>query len=234
MCVAVRLAQVIMGKSTIRHVVVSRRRARRYPAQDVSVLESDDLKTETKKANTCLGVSLEHIERSKVQNKEEVTRGFQHLIAQAMRPYVDAISHIEAWSDGSSVKGILCDGNKITWKLRCVSECNRNSIPARYYGFHATSCEGRLACTGHKKIPWDSDLCNVCLKGQPPFSENARMLRDCAQMSYPKTQEMILLRQRKRLIDKSGPNFSIQGMKELNNSLNNRSYKILNLGLRSN
>jgi hypothetical protein len=37
-------------------------------AQDVSVLESDDLKTETKKANTCLGVSLEHIERSKVQD----------------------------------------------------------------------------------------------------------------------------------------------------------------------
>jgi hypothetical protein len=28
-----------------------RRRARRYPAQDVSVLESDDLKTETKKAS---------------------------------------------------------------------------------------------------------------------------------------------------------------------------------------
>jgi hypothetical protein len=117
-CVAVRLAQVIMGKSTIRHGGVSRRRARRYPAQDVSVLESDDLKTETKKANTCRGVSLEHIERSKVQYKEEVTRGFQHLIAQAMRPYVDAISHREAWSDDSSVKGILCDGNKITWKLR--------------------------------------------------------------------------------------------------------------------
>jgi hypothetical protein len=140
-----------MGKSTIRHVVVSRRRARRYPAQHVSVLEND-LKTETKKANTCLGVSLEHIERSKVQDKEEVTRGFQHLIAQAMRPYVDAISHREAWSDDSSVKGILCDGNKIPWKLRCVSEYNRNSIPAHYYGFHA-SCEGRLACTGHKKIP---------------------------------------------------------------------------------
>jgi hypothetical protein len=70
-----------MGKSTIRHVVVSRRRARRYSAQDVSVLESDDLKTEMKKANTCPGVSLEHIERNKVQDKEEVTRGFQHLIA---------------------------------------------------------------------------------------------------------------------------------------------------------
>jgi hypothetical protein len=77
------LAQVIMGKSTSRHVVASRRKVkgatlssscgRRYPAQDVSVLESDDLNTETKKANTCFGVSIEHIERSKVQYKEEVT-----------------------------------------------------------------------------------------------------------------------------------------------------------------
>jgi hypothetical protein len=107
-----------MGRSTIRHAVVSRRRARRDPAQDVSVLESDDLKTETKKANTCLGVSLEHIERSKVNENEEVTRGFQHLIAQAMRPYVYAISHREARSDDSSVKCIICDSNKITWKLR--------------------------------------------------------------------------------------------------------------------
>jgi hypothetical protein len=106
-----------MGKSTIRHVVVSRRRERRHPAQDVSVLESDDLKTETKKANTCLGALLEHIERSKVQSKEEVTRGFQHPIAQAMHPSVDAINHREAWSDDSSVKGILSDGNKITCKL---------------------------------------------------------------------------------------------------------------------
>jgi hypothetical protein len=224
-----------MGKSTIHHVVVSRRRARRYPAQDVSVLESDDLKTETKKANTCLGVSLEHIERSKVHDKKEITRGFQHLIAQAMRPYVDAISHREAWSDDSSVKGILCDGNKITWKLRCVSEYNRNSIPDRYYGFHA-SCEGRSACTvlNIRKSLGTVIYAMYVSKDSPPFSENARMLRDCAQMSYLKTQEMILLRQRKRLIDKSSPNFRIQGMKELNNSLNNRSYKILNLGLRSN
>jgi hypothetical protein len=56
-----------MDKSTLRHVVVSMTRARRYPAQDVSVLESDDLKTDTKKANTCLGVLLENIERSKLQ-----------------------------------------------------------------------------------------------------------------------------------------------------------------------
>jgi hypothetical protein len=117
--------------------VVISRRARRYPAQDVSVQESDDLKTETKKANTCLGVSLEHIERSKVHYKEDVTRGFQHIISQAMLPYVDAISHREAWSDESSVKCILCDGNKIKWKLSCVSEYNRTYIPARYYGFHA-------------------------------------------------------------------------------------------------
>jgi hypothetical protein len=33
-------------------------------------------------------------------------------------------------------------------------------------------------------------------KDSPPFSENARMLRDCAQMSYLETHEMILLRQR--------------------------------------
>jgi hypothetical protein len=63
-----------------------------------------------------------------------------------MHPYVDAISHREAWPDESSVKGIICNGNKITWKLHCVCDYNMNSVPARYYGFHA-SCEGRLACT---------------------------------------------------------------------------------------
>jgi hypothetical protein len=67
--------------------------------------------------------------------------------------------------------------------LRCVSEYNRNSIPARYYGFHASS-EGRLACTGHKKIPWGSDLCNVCLKGQPA------LLRKCKNAVRLRTNEL--------------------------------------------
>jgi hypothetical protein len=100
-----------------------------------------------------------------------------------MRPYVDAISHREAWSDDSSIKGILCDGNKITWKLRCVSEYNRNSIPARYYEFHAR-CKGRLACTGHNKIPWDSDLFNVCLKEQPA------LLRKCTNAARLRTNKL--------------------------------------------
>jgi hypothetical protein len=90
-----------------------------------------------------------------------------------MHLYVDAIRHREARPDNSSVKGIICDSNKITWKLFCVCEHNRNSVPAHHYGFHASS-EGRLTCNGQNKIPWESNLCNVCLKGQSALLRNSK------------------------------------------------------------
>jgi hypothetical protein len=39
-------------------------------------------------------------------------------------------------------------------------------------------------CTGHKNIPWDSDLCNVCLKGQPT------LLRNCKNAARLRTNEL--------------------------------------------